>query len=544
MLLKRLRRTIIILIFGTGLAVSLVGFNKNTIIHSIVEKSINDMIGKHGKATLQSCTIDFKKKQINVNHMDVAFKNGDTVSMDNVHYNLSKWTTIKPKSIVVDHVDFNTKNANPVTILGSLKAIHDYSTPVKINHGIIKTPSSKTQFYINTMSVEQSLDSMNHDSPHPWVNIQKIISKSNSKPSYIIEYGKKNHHYIRSQIFYDVDQIDGIWSFFPSHANGKNIKGHINLKKKNTLFVADCDAAYDDKDTNIPPSIFHAEWPMANNSHGVSFSINLNSIMDELVNTLSSIKVTDLMMNGKGDYDFITKALNWAGSIKASHCSMQYENQPLNIHKINTTIEWGEQFSDKPFQIKSKSLDWGSFTFENPVVYINKNKSLSLHHLNATFMGGTLFVQPDHKNDNNQFEARFDQLLLHEILARTNNDQINGSGIINGNMTFNVNPLIINELHLSSSQDTGVLNCKFDSETMLRKKSTDEEAALRILENFHFSIFDLKATPIHKKDAIMDVQIKLMGSNPTYLDAHPFEFKVNLQTTLDDIIPSVLKRIA
>jgi len=147
-----------------------------------------------------------------------------------------------------------------------------------------------------------------------------------------------------------------------------------------------------------------------------------------------------------------------------------------------------------------------------------------------------------------QFEVDFTDIELAEILRLTNLASLSGQAKLAGNASMRYDwkeGLDVVQAELHSVSDTGLIQYKPEvggvEEAAL--KTQEVSMAFQVLNNLHFSLFNVRISHAPDNPSEMQGIVKILGSNPNVLNGYPFEFNIVTAGKLKDLVVNTLQHM-
>lgn len=147
-----------------------------------------------------------------------------------------------------------------------------------------------------------------------------------------------------------------------------------------------------------------------------------------------------------------------------------------------------------------------------------------------------------------QFEADFENIELAEILKLTDLASLSGQAKLAGNASMRYDlkdGLDVIQAELHSVTDTGLIQYKPETDNVEEAafKAKEVNMAFQVLDNLHFSLFNVRVSHAPDNPSEMQGIVKMLGSNPKVLNGYPFEFNIVTTGKLKDLVMNTLQRM-
>ncbi|MGD8925580.1 MAG: YdbH domain-containing protein [Thioalkalispiraceae bacterium] len=190
-----------------------------------------------------------------------------------------------------------------------------------------------------------------------------------------------------------------------------------------------------------------------------------------------------------------------------------------------------------------------------PVVNTNLKFSLSpsntaalpliqIKEFKAGMLGGTISssneFELDFSRDVNEFVVKLDHIALNEIIQLEQQDGIQGSGVLDGQIPIQITDkeLLVNQGQLSARPPGGVIRYTPTPRiAALAESNTSIGLMVKALSNFQYNVLDVNSD--YKPGGDLDLKVRLEGHNPDWQSGRP----VNLNLNLHENIPVLLRSL-
>ena len=147
-----------------------------------------------------------------------------------------------------------------------------------------------------------------------------------------------------------------------------------------------------------------------------------------------------------------------------------------------------------------------------------------------------------------QFESDFENIELSEILKLTDLASLSGQAKLAGNASMRYglkDGLDVIQAELHSISDTGLIQYKAETGHIEDPayKTQEVNMAFQVLDNLHFSLFNVRLSPMADNPSEMQAIVKMLGSNPNVLNGYPFEFNIVTTGKLKDLVINTLQHM-
>jgi hypothetical protein len=248
-----------------------------------------------------------------------------------------------------------------------------------------------------------------------------------------------------------------------------------------------------------------------------------------------------------------------AGSLKTSVLALEIKGgnltrEGLSVEGVNTqflfqklqplTTKGNQRLTAKTLSIaglEAKNLDFQCL--------FDAEGLFQIKQISADVLGGNMLAHRFQRDaratePSFQFETDFKGVELGELLKLTDLDNLKGQAKLAGNASMNYRVgtgLDVLQAELHSISDSGLIQYKpHEKNANAHSEHEHVNMAHQVLDNFNFSVFNVRLEHAADKPTEMQGIIKLLGSNPNFLNGYPFEFNIVTTGPLKDLAMSFL----
>jgi hypothetical protein len=205
--------------------------------------------------------------------------------------------------------------------------------------------------------------------------------------------------------------------------------------------------------------------------------------------------------------------------------------------------------------ISAKKLSVSDIVLNNLSFHclFDKDGVFQIRKFVAEILKGNLVAHQFQRSDKGnkpafKFETNFKDIELAEILKLADLSNLTGSAKLAGSASVRYSlesGLDILQAELHSISNTGVIQYRPGTSTGMNEIANNKEVnmAFQVLDNLHFSVFNVRLVEDAKNPAELQGIVKILGSNPNVLNGYPFEFNIVTTGKLRNIISNTLKHM-
>ncbi|MGV8947811.1 MAG: intermembrane phospholipid transport protein YdbH family protein [Candidatus Paracaedibacter sp.] len=201
-------------------------------------------------------------------------------------------------------------------------------------------------------------------------------------------------------------------------------------------------------------------------------------------------------------------------------------------------------------KITANGIDFRNINFEG---LFDKRGLLQINGVSANTLNGSLKAHRFKRlvgvaYPAFQFETDFGNIELSEILKLTDLASLSGQAKLAGNASMRYglkDGLDVIQAELHSISDMGLIQYKPETEHLedADYKTQEVNMAFQVLNNLHFSLFNVRLSPMPDNPSEMQGIVKMLGSNPNVLNGYPFEFNIVTTGKLKDLVVNTLQHM-
>jgi len=229
------------------------------------------------------------------------------------------------------------------------------------------------------------------------------------------------------------------------------------------------------------------------------------------------------------------------GTVRVDLNDVSSASESVTFEGLNATIELNETGATLQDQtISIDRLDVGLELTEGSVRYrIKPGWNVEIESTSWKFAGGKLTTvgKIDSRAKNRESSIHVENVDLAEFIKLVNLEGLSGSGRLKGEIPIAHagGEIEIRNAVLRSHGKTGVIRYRPDPGTANIAAADDQFATtLKVLKNFHYERLEIEINGPALGE--VEIVIRLAGANPDYMDGHPVDFNLSLNSRLSDLL--------
>ena len=189
-----------------------------------------------------------------------------------------------------------------------------------------------------------------------------------------------------------------------------------------------------------------------------------------------------------------------------------------------------------------------------PVEKINVQFSLAPHpgavlplvrvqKFNAELLGGHARTEPFELNfgkDKNTFVLELEHISLNEIMLLEQQDGLQGSGMLDGQIPLTITPegIAVAKGQLSARAPGGIIRyTPTPKVSVLAQENPSVDIIVKALSDFHYQVMNVNSSYLPNGD--LSLQVHLEGMNPGWQAGQPIHLNLNLQENIPTLLRSL-----